>query len=277
MSAPKRPSDDQDPDYVSPGPTNAKQQKIYEDTARANTANKITAIIEKEFTKEIDEKEKEVLEIQNRLHKALKTLHLLRYVVVTDFYNRKQCQAPQTADIKQTQIHPAIKRLVGKTPRRQRVGLEDPSPSTSSNFECSFQPDEKDVTRVKEETSEIEKRLGQETIGLKIEEKCSLESKSKGGNDDDPPKKIPRYIPPKSNLPDISSPSRGMRHKVRKRIVVGNISKWIPPDWREDGASHKWMMYVRGSKEAPDINDFVSKVRFFLHPSYQPNDVVQVV
>lgn len=35
-------------------------------------------------------------------------------------------------------------------------------------------------------------------------------------------------------------------------------------------------MYVRGNKENPDIDDFVSKVRFFLHPSYRPNDVVEV-
>lgn len=281
MSAPKRPSDDQDPDYLSPGPTNAKQQKIYEQTARANTANKIIAIVEKEFSKEIDDKEKEVLEIQNRLHKALKTLHLLRYVVITDFYNRKQCQAPQAAETKQTQIHPAIKRLIGKTPRRQKsVGLQDPGPSTSRNLEGILQSEIKDEVVIKSEiTSEIEKRLGQisENPNDSREINQAGDKVSSESLNDDPPKKIPRYIPPRSNVPVVTSPARGVRHKVRKRIVVGNISKWIPPDWREDGASHKWMMYVRGSKDAPDITDFVSKVRFFLHPSYQPNDVVQVV
>lgn len=268
MSAPKRPSDDQDPDYVSPGPTNAKQQKLYEETARANTANKIVSIVEREFSKDIDDKEKEVLEIQNRLHKALKTLHLLRYVVITDFYNRKQCQASQSqsTESKQTQIHPAIKRLIGKTPRRHRgVGLQDPGPSTSSDFETILNSDE---VRVKTEPEEIDIRLGQ----FNEEEKPRVEKSASP----EPPKKIPRHVPPRSNIPNVASPSRGVRHKVRKRIVVGNISKWIPRDWREDGASHKWMMYVRGSKDEPDITDFVSKVRFFLHPSYQPNDIVQV-
>ncbi|XP_046743507.1 YEATS domain-containing protein 2 [Diprion similis] len=269
MSAPERPSDDQDPDYASPEPTNAKQQKIYEDTARANTANKIVTIVEKEFTKEIDQKEKEVLEIQSRLQKALKTLHLLRYVVVTDFYNRKQCQAPQTAvESKQSQIHPAIKRLIGKTPRRQKIGLADPGPSTSKGYENEIQ--------AKPDVLEIKKRLGLD-LEIKSEKGISpVKNDAEARTDSDPPKKIPRYIPPKSNAPAVTSPARGVRHKVWKRIVIGNISKWIPPDWREDGASHKWMMYVRGSKEAPDITDFVSKVRFFLHPSYQPNDVVQV-
>jgi transcription initiation factor IIF auxiliary subunit len=61
------------------------------------------------------------------------------------------------------------------------------------------------------------------------------------------------------------------------RIVIGNISKWVPVDTREDAASHKWMMYVRGPKEAPDVSDFVSKVRFFLHPSYRPHDIAEVM
>jgi Transcription initiation factor IIF, auxiliary subunit len=60
------------------------------------------------------------------------------------------------------------------------------------------------------------------------------------------------------------------------RIVIGNISKWVPVDTREDSASHKWMMYVRGPREAPDVSDFVSKVRFFLHPSYRPHDIAEV-
>ncbi|XP_012254143.2 YEATS domain-containing protein 2 [Athalia rosae] len=280
MSAPKRPSDDQDPDYAPSGPTNAKQQKIYEETARKNTANKIRAIVEKEFGKEIDDKEKEVLEIQNRLHKALKTLHLLRYVVIKDFYNRKECLATQSADAAQTQIHPAVKRLIGKTPkRRSTIGLEDPGPSTSTNFEGITQSEDKNEVEACSEPSEIERRLGQfpkEEQVTKSEEKISANHLSNNEADCELVKKVPRYIPPKNNVTANTGPPRGVRHKVRKRIVVGNISKWIPPDWREDGASHKWMIYVRGSKDAPDITDFVSTIRFFLHPSYQPNDVVQV-
>ena len=55
------------------------------------------------------------------------------------------------------------------------------------------------------------------------------------------------------------------------------MSKWLPTESREDSATHKWMVYVRGPKDAPDISSFVDKVRFFLHPSYRPNDVVEVV
>ena len=68
------------------------------------------------------------------------------------------------------------------------------------------------------------------------------------------------------------------RYKVKKRIVVGNVSKYIPPDKRDDNdrATHKWMVYVRGPRNEPHIDHFVKKVWFFLHPSYRPNDLVEI-
>lgn len=54
--------------------------------------------------------------------------------------------------------------------------------------------------------------------------------------------------------------------------------RYIPPDKREenDQSTHKWMVYVRGSRKEPSIDHFVKKVWFFLHPSYKPNDLVEV-
>lgn len=43
-----------------------------------------------------------------------------------------------------------------------------------------------------------------------------------------------------------------------------------------DQSTHKWMVYVRGSKEEPRIDHYIKKVWFFLHPSYRPNDLVEV-
>ena len=50
---------------------------------------------------------------------------------------------------------------------------------------------------------------------------------------------------PKPGQPVISEP-RGSHLKAKRRIIVGNVSKWIPPDDREDMSTHKWMLYVRG-------------------------------
>uniref|UniRef100_A0A672RRA4 YEATS domain-containing protein 2 n=1 Tax=Sinocyclocheilus grahami TaxID=75366 RepID=A0A672RRA4_SINGR len=65
---------------------------------------------------------------------------------------------------------------------------------------------------------------------------------------------------------------------MKKTIVVGNVSKYIAPDKREenDQSTHKWMVYVRGSRKEPSIDHFVKKVWFFLHPSYKPNDLVEI-
>ncbi|XP_034950043.1 YEATS domain-containing protein 2 [Chelonus insularis] len=316
MNTSKDSTEEQDPEYITTEPTENIQQQLYEEIARKNASEKIKEIIDKEFSREIDEKEEELLLIQDRLHSALKTLHLLRYVIVTDYYNRKQCIAEQTDELKQTRIHPAIKELLGKAPRKDENYIFDPSkPSTSKESFCFDETflendlDAKNVSdnkhfiiknNVKKEKNvyckrEVNKNEElEENYENKHQRECLRNKDSKNYNsesgenfrkktlneyesDEGPPRKVPRYIPPKSKLPESPAPSRGVHHKVRKRIVVGNISKWIPPEWREDAASHKWTMYVRGSKEEEyEISEFVSKVRFFLHPSYRPNDVVEV-
>ncbi|KAL0111521.1 hypothetical protein PUN28_013018 [Cardiocondyla obscurior] len=268
MSAPEESLNGRDPDYVSAASNDQTQQKIYEENARSTTAKKITAIVEKEFSQEIDLKEKEVLQIQERLHKTLKIFHLLRYVVITNFYDRKQCQIVQTPETtKQTRIHPAVKTVLGKSPRSTgSLDLAVPSTSTDPRFLCNDGP----LVNASTTTNNT----------LKIEENDDTSRSEKRKTplvEESQPRKIPRYVPPKNTVPEKTCPPRGNSNKVRKRIIVGNISKWIPPDWREDASSHKWTMYVRGEKDKNvNIDTFISKVRFFLHPSYRPNDVVEV-
>jgi hypothetical protein len=55
--------------------------------------------------------------------------------------------------------------------------------------------------------------------------------------------KIPRYIPPK--LPErvvAAAPVRGELHYLKKKLIIGNVSRWIPVSERDDTASHKWMV-----------------------------------
>ncbi|XP_014472124.1 PREDICTED: YEATS domain-containing protein 2 [Dinoponera quadriceps] len=261
---------DQDPDYVSAASSNQAQQKIYEENARNSTAKKITAIIEKEFSQDINQKQKEILQIQERLNKSLRTLHFLRYVIITDYYNRKQCELPQAAEAsKQTRIHPAVKSLLGKSPKILNC-TEPAVPSTSTD--PRFLPiDEEPLV------SEGKSPANKENVEAD-DNRPSNKKRKLSADEERQPRKLPRHVPPKSSVPECNArPSRGDRHKVYKRVIVGNISKWIPPDWRDGSdASHKWTMYVRGDKEDADIGTYVSKVRFFLHPSYRPHDVVEV-
>lgn len=82
-----------------------------------------------------------------------------------------------------------------------------------------------------------------------------------------------------NNLTDIDSSQLEIsrnRIKVKKRIIIGNISKYIPPDSKEDQTTHKWMVYVRTPDNSSDISNFIKQVIFYLHPSYKPNDVIEV-
>eukprot|EP00063_Salmo_salar_P021844 XP_013996679.1 PREDICTED: YEATS domain-containing protein 2-like [Salmo salar] len=50
------------------------------------------------------------------------------------------------------------------------------------------------------------------------------------------------------------------------------VSQVYPPDKREknDQSTHKWMVYVRGSRREPSNDHFVN------NPSYKPNDPMEV-
>lgn len=86
----------------------------------------------------------------------------------------------------------------------------------------------------------------------------------------------PVFVPPKPKPGTETQEPRGAHLKIKRKVIVGNVSKWIPPDDREDMSTHKWMLYVRGDKDHPDISDCVDRVRFLIHESYHPNNLVEV-
>lgn len=90
--------------------------------------------------------------------------------------------------------------------------------------------------------------------------------------------KGPHITTAKDVLSQSNALTSGSRFYVKKRVVIGNTSKYIPPERREDNdkSTHKWMVYVRGPPEDPHIDAYIQKVWFFLHPSYRPNDIIEV-
>lgn len=68
------------------------------------------------------------------------------------------------------------------------------------------------------------------------------------------------------------------RFYTTKEVIVGNVSKYLVAENRKenDKATHKWMVYVRGPTHEPDISYYIKSVWFFLHPSYIPNDIIQI-
>lgn len=69
------------------------------------------------------------------------------------------------------------------------------------------------------------------------------------------------------------------RYFITKKLVVGNVSQFIPKEKRDTESSpycYRWMVYVRGPPGSEDLSTFVKSVRFTLHESYRPYDIVVV-
>lgn len=66
------------------------------------------------------------------------------------------------------------------------------------------------------------------------------------------------------------------RFHITRKLVVGNTSQHIPDSSEYE---YRWTTYLRypnPEKNTRSIFGFVKKVRFFLHPDYKPNDVIDV-
>jgi len=72
------------------------------------------------------------------------------------------------------------------------------------------------------------------------------------------------------------------RFYIKKQVICGNTSqRLIGSDTPQEShaknrATHKWMVYVRTPEYQLPLQSFVRKVRFFLHPSFAPNNIVEV-
>lgn len=212
---------------------------------------KVTNIITKHFNTELSSRQSQIETIQEKIVKVRKTMHLLRYVLVKSYYNNKNCvlntveEPTSSTDVpvidSQSRIHPAVKRLIGK--------------NASFSFSNVASRRHKQEKRMKNE-SDIKKEADNTVNRC---ERVEFETK-----------------PIINGESSSSCDSIRNRKKTKYRVVVGNISKYMPAKSKEDNSTHKWMMYVRGSKEAPHVAHFIKKVVFYLHPSYKPCDVIEL-
>ncbi|XP_048861045.1 YEATS domain-containing protein 2 [Brienomyrus brachyistius] len=263
MSGIKRKIEDNDPDYedISVVPEN-KRLKAVEQNAREATVQKIEGIIKDQFSLEMKSKEHEIEVIGQRLNEARRMMDKLRACIVANYYaNAGQPKVLESGKSDASVLnHPAIKRFLESPSRSSspfNQGSETPS-LVPSEAESLSQTSRQAEGPEQEEGPRLERRpgrnVGKDSFGV---------------------------LPPVDAEPRFTfraSREDSSRLYVKKTIVVGNVSKYIPPDKREenDQSTHKWMVYVRGSRREPSIDHFVKKVWFFLHPSYKPNDLVEV-
>ncbi|KAF6122687.1 YEATS domain containing 2 [Phyllostomus discolor] len=277
MSGIKRTLKETDPDYedVSVALPN-KRHKAIESSARDAAVQKIETIIKEQFALEMKNKEHEIAVIDQRLIEARRMMDKLRACIVANYYasagllkvseREGNIEGSKTCD---TMVfnHPAIKKFL-ESPSRSSSPANQRSETPSANHsESDSLSQHNDFLSDKDNNSNMD-----------IEERLSnnMEQKPSRNTGRDPSSVSGSHKTEQRNA-DLTGDETS-RLFVKKTIVVGNVSKYIPPDKREenDQSTHKWMVYVRGSRREPSINHFVKKVWFFLHPSYKPNDLVEV-
>ncbi|XP_056420571.1 YEATS domain-containing protein 2 isoform X2 [Hyla sarda] len=262
MSGVKRTMEDNDPDYedISVVRQN-KRHKAIETSARDAAISKIESIVKDQFTLELKNKEHEIEILDQRLTEARRMMDKLRAYIVANYYASAGVSKVQEGTPCDPTIlnHPSIKKFLESPSRASSPANHRSDTPSANNSEtdsvCTHSELDKDSQvlskAVHKGTPSTDGKLGKDSATTE-----NVNNKSIGftGSED------------KS------------RHFVKKTIVVGNVSKYIPPDKREenDQSTHKWMVYVRGSRKEPSIDHFVKKVWFFLHPSYKPNDLVEV-
>ncbi|KAJ8965607.1 hypothetical protein NQ314_003998 [Rhamnusium bicolor] len=237
-----------DPDYES---NNSALRKIEgkEKEQSELSSEKLSKIIAEEFNNELSFRRKQLEEIEEKICKAQKLLHLVRYVLVTSYYNKKSLEYNSTGEESgistclgaQNRIHPAVKKLLG----------------SNASLELLNSRGKRRVQNKGSDSNEASTSHSATVKKIKLERKGDLEDTSK------------------LQIIDNNQNSLRNRKKTRYRIVIGNISKWMP-SLENDNTTHKWMVYVRGLEETLDMLQIIDKVIFYLHPSYKPHDVVEV-
>ncbi|XP_072789319.1 YEATS domain-containing protein 2 isoform X11 [Taeniopygia guttata] len=270
MSGIKRVLAEKDPDYEEITITHpSKRHKAAEQSARDVTVQKIETIIKEQFAVEMKSKEHEIEVIDQRLIEARRMMDKLRACIVANYYASagllKAGEGTRSCDATILN-HPSIKKFL-ESPSRSSSPANQGSDTPSANHsESDSLSQHNDFLLDKDNGSlDAEERL---TNSLDQRQSRNAGRDSSGVSSSQKPGQRNAGL----------SNDETSRLYVKKTIVVGNVSKYIPPDKREenDQSTHKWMVYVRGSRREPSINHFVKKVWFFLHPSYKPNDLVEV-
>ncbi|XP_059805668.1 YEATS domain-containing protein 2 isoform X2 [Hypanus sabinus] len=275
MAGMKRKIEDKDPDYedISVCHQNKRCKRI-EHSAREATLQKIESIIKEQFAVEMRNKEHEIEIIDQRLSEARRMMDKLRACIVANYYasavQSKVTEGPRSYD-PTVLNHPVIKKFLESPSRSSSPANQRSETSSANQSETDSVTHQTDSFLDKESEQEQQTAANEDTHPDGSEKRVGRKS----GQDTcgvPTPQEIERRC---AYLTSSDDPSRLY---VKKTIVVGNVSKYIPPDKREenDPSTHKWMVYVRGSRKEPTIDHFVKKVWFFLHPSYKPNDLVEV-
>ena len=270
-----------DPDYstVDEGSTRGNANlSLQQQDAREQATQKIEKIIQQQFAFEMSLKEREIEMIDERINQAKVMLDRLRACILAKYYGTPEFDRSKTSIIraKSMKINKEIQMNKEKNGERR-------SNSPQNLFGLGRITKQENVfaqsaNQLAKLSLENKKQLDRASV-LKSTLDENVTAKEKISTTDDLNTEV-KGLEPGGHVrePEIFQNLSDSRFYIKKQIIVGNTSKYIPFEKREqnDRSTHKWMVYVRGPPEEPHLDKFIKKVWFFLHPSYQPNDIVEV-
>ncbi|XP_016979634.1 uncharacterized protein LOC108044973 [Drosophila rhopaloa] len=252
----------------------------------SDKVQRIRKLLRQEFQREIAQKVEQLAEIDRRLIQGRQLLDRLRYQVVSEYY-RKQ-QVPLTAadvgkvrgdslfgdDISAPQLplHPAIKKIVGKRPVPIQNHLPERTAATLAKQTIRLRnpahrrAEKRRQQKIKEQgivtDHSKDQQVAETPISIKLEDEQPCTSRQ-------------------AYEKQLELNASRLNNKNKFNFVVGNTSKYIGEGSREKSNGeqaliYKWLVYVQGKDLPQPLGSYIKKVRFQLHHSYRPNDIVDV-
>ncbi|XP_001357422.3 uncharacterized protein D12 [Drosophila pseudoobscura] len=251
---------------------------------------RICEIVRVEFQREISLKDEQLAEIDRRLLQARQLLDKLRFEVVSEYYRKQQVPltAGDVAKVRggeslfsdesagpQLPLHPAIKKIVGKRPLLIQNHLPERTAATLAKQTirqrnpAHRRAERRRQQKIREQGIVIDhsKDQQQQSINIKVEDEQPCTS---------------RQAHERQQQQQLELNASRLNNKNKFNFVVGNTSKYIGGEGKttlENGGQalvYKWLVYVQGKDLPKPLETYIKKVRFQLHHSYRPNDIVDV-
>lgn len=251
------------------------------------TTSTVRGVIREQFDEEVVYKEGELEQIEDRIRLAKLMLQRLRLGVLAQHYGVAGFY-PTTLDYSKENVgaQETWDTFEKEFLEQQTRGDEDEESATVQEDEClnpSIAGAEQPLDLIEKDSESRSLQFGVEdngeisiSNGVSVEEAEMDTCVSKVCAKPELSKPVIKEV----HVSAYTTPSHNevSRFYTKKRIIIGNTSQYLTPGAQhtEDGSTHKWMVYIRGPQGEPDISHFVKAVRFFLHPSYHPNDIVRV-
>ncbi|XP_022234863.2 uncharacterized protein LOC111082925 [Drosophila obscura] len=264
------------------------QTPVPDATARLG---RICEIVRVEFQREISVKDEQLAEIDRRLLQARQLLDKLRFEVVSEYYRKQQVPltAGDVAKVRggetlfgdesagpQLPLHPAIKKIVGKRPMPIQNHLPERTAATLAKQTirqrnpAHRRAERRRQQKIREQGIVIDHskdRQQQPAINIKVEDEQPCTSRQ-------------AYERQQQQQQQLELNASRLNNKNKFHFVVGNTSKYIGGDQRQENSGqalvYKWLVYVQGKGLPKPLETYIKKVRFQLHHSYRPNDIVDV-